>query len=546
MPYVRSCKIVEAPPSPRLSRASPMPLAAGMAPNPNPSGGVEHETSPQALEAVERLRSVPPPRFLSPSPDLSRLAREASAHLFASLLPVCPKSLPLDRLLTDENFDAEQIWHQIELQSRPLVSTIRRDVRRLEKMGPEELLGVEVVHEDRKGEEEENDLGAEENDVDVEEEDDMEEDEEDREGEEEAERDAGKSELGYLEGSEEDGDDDDEGSEQEGEEDYDEDEHLIENELYSVGNDHKNKDSDDDLFARYEDFYGGKNKKPSQSHDRKKIHHSSKKSELDHEENESPGGSDADVHNTDDGEDFDVQDNGELSTYERQRKELQLKIEQMEKENLGPKSWTMLGEVTGAKRPKNSALEVDLDFEHNKERPPITTEENTADIEDIILKRIREGHLDEVQRAPKLPTKAPKELKELDDTKSRKGLAEIYEEEYSQKAGLAAAPLSFSDEQKKEASFLFKKLCLKLDALSHFHFAPKPVIEDMSIQANVPALAMEEIAPLAVSDAAMLAPEEIFSGKGDFKEEKELTQADRKRRRAKKKRKFKGRHIALY
>lgn len=38
----------------------------------------------------------------------------------------------------------------------------------------------------------------------------------------------------------------------------------------------------------------------------------------------------------------------------------------------------------------------------------------------------------------------------------------------------------------------------------------------------------------------MLAPEEVFSGKGDIKEEAELTQAERKRRRANKKRKFKG------
>lgn len=45
---------------------------------------------------------------------------------------------------------------------------------------------------------------------------------------------------------------------------------------------------------------------------------------------------------------------------------------------------------------------------------------------------------------------------------------------------------------------------------------------------------------MAVSDAAMLAPEEVFDGKGDIKEEVELTQAERKRRRANKKRKFKG------
>lgn len=38
----------------------------------------------------------------------------------------------------------------------------------------------------------------------------------------------------------------------------------------------------------------------------------------------------------------------------------------------------------------------------------------------------------------------------------------------------------------------------------------------------------------------MLAPEEVFSSKGDIKEETELTKEDRKRRRAKKKRKFKG------
>lgn len=54
-----------------------------------------------------------------------------------------------------------------------------------------------------------------------------------------------------------------------------------------------------------------------------------------------------------------------------------------------------------------------------------------------------------------------------------------------------------------------------------------------------------QVAPLAVSDASMLAPEEIFQGKGDIKEDAELTKAERKRRRANKKRRFKGSHYCL-
>ncbi|KAI7734481.1 hypothetical protein M8C21_030289, partial [Ambrosia artemisiifolia] len=148
--------------------------------------------------------------------------------------------------------------------------------------------------------------------------------------------------------------------------------------------------------------------------------------------------------------------------------------------------------VTATKRPKNSALEVDLDWERNAKPPPVITEEVSQSIEELIMKRISEGHFDDVQKVNRLPSKAPREMKELDENQSKKGLGELYADEYAEKTGLVSQALSFSDEQKKEASLLFKRLCLKLDALSHFHFTPKPVIEDMSIQTNVPALAMEE------------------------------------------------------
>ena len=46
---------------------------------------------------------------------------------------------------------------------------------------------------------------------------------------------------------------------------------------------------------------------------------------------------------------------------------------------------------------------------------------------------------------------------------------------------------------------------------------------------NIPALAREEIVPVAVSEASTLTPEELFTSEGPFKHEGELTRDDRKR-----------------
>lgn len=78
-----------------------------------------------------------------------------------------------------------------------------------------------------------------------------------------------------------------------------------------------------------------------------------------------------------------------------------------------------------------------------------------------------------------------------------KGLGEVYEEEYVRaKSGNV---LDDKDEKtRSEARLLLKELFAKLDALSHFHFAPKPIIQDPTIRKEVPALAMEEVAPQVV------------------------------------------------
>ncbi|XP_002511381.2 U3 small nucleolar ribonucleoprotein protein MPP10 [Ricinus communis] len=497
------------------------------------------EASKAGMDALHSLKSAEPPLWLTPSATLSQTSRAASQHLFSCLKPHAPKS-PFDKLLV-EGFDAEQIWQQIDLLTQPLLSSIRHQVRNLEK-NPEEIKLVIEKKESEVGEEGENKESKElhEFEEDDDEDADMEDFEDDEDGddndddeeEENVEREGGiedkflkiKELEEYLEEDEareygldsmnikkkkqkifNDSDKEEDDEDEEEDESDDEDDKL----------DDEDEDAEELGNARYEDFFGAKKKTDSK-----------RKSNLDDGSDEDSGS--------------EVEKEGDLSTHQKQREKLKSEIEQMEKANLEPKTWTMRGEVTAADRPKNSALEVDLDFEHNVRPAPVITEEVTASLEDMIKSRIAEGRFDDIQKLPSLPSTAPREVKEMDENKSKKGLAEVYEEEYVQKTNPAAAPISFSDEQKKEASILFKKLCLKLDALSHFHFAPKPVIEDMSIQVNVPALAMEEIAPMAVSDAAMLAPEEVFSGKGDIKEEAELTQAERKRRRAKKKRKFKA------
>ncbi|XP_015882544.3 M phase phosphoprotein 10 [Ziziphus jujuba] len=519
-------------------------------------------TSEAGLEALHRLRETDPAQWLTEDSTIKQTARAASQQLFSSLRPFAPKS-PFDQLLVD-GFDVEQIWQQIDLQTQPLLSNLRRELKRFEK-NPEEIKKLKLVGQgqDKVLEEERDGFDEDLDDFDVDDDVDEDEDEDDEEGgeerenerEEEEEEEEGNAGEGiedkflkikdleeFLETDEakeyglkkkgkktednkqsddglEDEDEEEDGHAEESEDEDDED--SDENGEFGFGDDEE--DETDELGnARYEDFFGGKKKKPSK---KSKLIDNSEDSATDDEEGDQI---------------FENQKQKNLSKHEKEQNKLKSEIEQMENANLGPKDWTMQGEVTAAKRPKNSALEVDLDFQHNVRPPPVITEEITESLENMIKQRIANRLFDDVQKAPTLPSKAPKEIKELDENKSNKGLAEVYEEKYVQETNPAYAPPSFTDELKTEASTLFKKLCLKLDALSHFHFSPKPVIEDMAVQVNVPALAMEEIAPVAVSDAAMLAPEEVFAGKGDVKEEAELTQADRKRRRAKKKRKFKA------
>lgn len=527
----------------------------------------ENPQTPEMLgvQALDTIKNSHPPQWLAPPPELANNAKTASKYLFSQIVPKAPKC-PISSLLTDD-FDAEQIWQQIDLQAQPLLASLKKRVKNLDKTS--ETLSLLVNDHEPKStrgdqgrevDDADEDSGDEDMDAEVErmvssefeesDEQDPEKEEasEDEDGEKgvledrffkinDLEKFLNEAEVQGLEPPKESAeDDDDESLDEENDDEDDEDRDEDDNEDEETGEDFgKGGDFDKSTkYSMYEDFFGGRKKPQSKKH-----------FASDNEPQEMNSGDDDIEMNSGDDEIHDSdqdaeQPTGKSSTHERQKEKIRKKIEQLEKENLETKSWIMQGEVTAARRPKNSALEVELDFVHNTRPAPVITEEVTSSLEDIIKRRIAEEQFDDVQPKPTLPSSAPKEQIKLDENKSEKGLAEIYEAEYMQRTGLASAPVSSSDALKNEAALLFKRLCLKLDALSHFQFTPKPVIEDMSIQANVPALAMEEIAPVAISEASMLAPEELFTGEGPVKDEGELTREDRKRLRARKKHKRKA------
>ncbi|XP_037365998.2 U3 small nucleolar ribonucleoprotein protein MPP10 isoform X2 [Talpa occidentalis] len=225
------------------------------------------------------------------------------------------------------------------------------------------------------------------------------------------------------------------------------------------------------------------------------------------------------------------------SSFEKRQEKMNAKIASLEKDLLQKKPWQLQGEITAQKRPENSLLEETLHFDHAVRMAPVITEETTLQLEDIIKQRIRDQAWDDVVRKEK-PKEDAYEYKKrltLDHEKSKLSLAEIYEQEYiklnQQKTAEEENP------EHKEIQKMMDSLFLKLDALSNFHFIPKPPVPEIKVVSNLPAITMEEVAPVSVSDAALLAPEEVKEKNkaGDIKTPAEKTATDKKRERRKKK-----------
>lgn len=159
-----------------------------------------------------------------------------------------------------------------------------------------------------------------------------------------------------------------------------------------------------------------------------------------------------------------------LSKFELEQKRIQEQIDELEEEAVGEKDWQMKGEARSKSRPSNSLLEEDLITDVAAKPVPVITEETTQLIEDLIIQRIKDNTFDDVVRraAPKnIGEYDPNKRIEIDDSKSKKSLTEIYEDDH--KKQVDPTMMTEKDEKLKaqhdEIAELYKSLCTTLDAL---------------------------------------------------------------------------------
>lgn len=191
-------------------------------------------------------------------------------------------------------------------------------------------------------------------------------------------------------------------------------------------------------------------------------------------------------------------DTADMSSHQKRQMELMEEIEELEAQAIGDKHWTLAGEASKAARPADSALDAIMEFQQATKAAPVVTVETTIALEDMIKRRVLdEAYDDPVAPADAGPMGEKEELPELSTEKSDKGLGEIYEQEYM-KSAMGVTEDDPKQPIRDEIASLMKQLFYKLDALSNFHFTPKPVVQTANVSTDVAAIDMEEIVPLAV------------------------------------------------
>ncbi|KAI1136187.1 Mpp10 protein [Hypoxylon sp. FL0543] len=221
------------------------------------------------------------------------------------------------------------------------------------------------------------------------------------------------------------------------------------------------------------------------------------------------------------------------SAHERRQAKLAEEIRKLEAANVAKREWTLSGEAKATDRPMNSLLEEELDFEHVGKPVPVITAEVSESIEDMIKRRILAQEFDEVIKrrpdASEFSSNTRRGLVDLDDTKAKQSLAEIYEEEHVKNAN-PDSYVSKADEklrkEEKEIEQMWKEVSASLDALTSWHYKPKPAAPTLTVVSDVATISMEDAQPTTAQGVSggdhTLAPQEIYKAGKDTAEKGEV------------------------
>jgi len=331
-----------------------------------------------------------------------------------------------------------------------------------------------------------------------------------------------------------------------------------------LNKDKKEESEDEDAIDMFDEIPDSKEAIMYREYfDNKENHESDEEDEDEDEikyEGSEYGGSDNEVSDSDDNSkkkvsskllpSSDEEDDGVVkSSHEVSEERLAKKISKLEERAVGAKPWQMGGEVAAPVRPENSLLAEHLEYDTAARQAPTVTEDVARKLEDIIRQRVKDKAWDDVERKIK-PVEDPVEYKKklvLDQEKSKLSLAQVYEEEYmklaenatSKKPSVGLLDKDVDEEtptEVEEIKTMMNTLFRKLDSLTHLHYTPKQKSAELKIVRNIPSINMEEVAPTAASNAALLAPAEVVDKeKGELMEDKEKSKTDKKRERRQKK-----------
>lgn len=245
---------------------------------------------------------------------------------------------------------------------------------------------------------------------------------------------------------------------------------------------------------------------------------------------------DKELEQLDDEEDDEEEANDELmSEFQKKDAQTQQKAKELEEEYLKEKPWQLKGEVTAGDRPQDSLLEEYVDFESGARPLPVYTEEFTKKLEDLVLQRVKMNKFDDVEkkeRKEELPFDYKRRIL-LETEKNKEGLAKLYENEYLKQKGLSQRE---ENPVHKEIKEKMRKLFVQLDSLCNFNYVPKAAGSEIKMINNLPAINVEEAIPEAVSEATLIAPQELLPvQKHDLKSDQEKDRTDKLRERRLKK-----------